>query len=302
VTGSGASRAALFALLLAAAGVEAQDLEPRAYSPAPVGTQFFVAAYSYSSGDLAFDSSVPLEDAQGRFSTAAVAYVRAFGLFGRSAKGDVFLPYVWGNADATLDGNPIGITRAGLADPRVRLSWSFLGAPALTRREFAGYRQGTVAGLSLQVAAPLGQYDPVRRINLGANRFSFRPQLGVSRAAGRLTAEAYVQGVFFTANRDYLVTSTLNQSPILATQAHVSYTLRPRLWVAVDGLYTWGGRTSVDGIKRDDLQKNSRVGAALSLPLARRQSLKLSFSSGLTTRIGGDFDTVGIAYQHAWGG
>jgi hypothetical protein len=296
-------RAAFCALLLAAAAaVQAQDLEPRAYSPAPAGMQFFVAAYAYSSGDLAFDSSVPLEDAEGRFSTAALAYVRAFGLFGRSAKADVVLPYVWGSADATLDGNPIGITRAGLADPRVRLSWSFLGAPSLKGREFAGYRQRTVAGVSLQVAAPLGQYDPVRRVNLGANRFSFRPQVGVSRAAGQFTAEAYVQGVFFTPNRDYLVTSTLRQSAILAAQAHVSYTLRPRLWVALDALYAWGGRTHVDDVARDDLQKNSRVGASLSVPLARHQSLKLSFSSGLTTRIGADFDTFGIAYQHSWGG
>jgi hypothetical protein len=39
--------------LAVGAGAEAPDLEPRAYSPAPVGTPFLLAAYAQSSGRLA---------------------------------------------------------------------------------------------------------------------------------------------------------------------------------------------------------------------------------------------------------
>jgi len=38
------------------------------------------------------------------------------------------------------------------------------------------------------------------------------------------------------------------------------------------------------------------------LPINRRQSIKLYYSSGVVTRTGTDFDTVGAAWQYRWGG
>ena len=51
-----------------------------------------------------------------------------------------------------------------------------------------------------------------------------------------------------------------------------------------------------------DLQRNSRLGATISIPVTKRQSLKFSGSSGAVTNIGADFISIGVAYQYLWGG
>jgi len=49
-------------------------------------------------------------------------------------------------------------------------SVNLYGAPALSARKFKGYRQEVIFGASLQVTAPLGQYDETRLVNIGMNR------------------------------------------------------------------------------------------------------------------------------------
>jgi hypothetical protein len=56
----------------------------------------------------------------------------------------------------------------------------------------------------------------------------------------------------------------------------------------------------VNGANKADLQRNSRLGATLSLPLAGQQSLKISLSAGATTRAGTDFTTIAAAWQVTW--
>jgi hypothetical protein len=81
-------------------------------------------------------------------------------------------------------------------------------------------------------------------------------------------------------------------------QAHVSYTFRPRLWVALNGTFYDGGRTTVDGVAGANRQSNSRAGLTLSLPVGRRQSVRLNWSKGATARIGSDFTNYGVAWQY----
>jgi hypothetical protein len=117
----------------------------------------------------------------------------------------------------------------------------------------------------------------------------------------RWTLDAYAGVTFFGENREfYPGFSTLEQDPITALQGHVSYTIRPRLWVAFNATWYSGGTTRIDGVDKANLQRNSRVGATLSLPLASRQSIKVAYSTGATTRFGGDFDTLGVAWQMIW--
>jgi hypothetical protein len=54
----------------------------------------------------------------------------------------------------------------------------------------------------------------------------------------------------------------------------------------------------MDGL---DNQSNSRMGLTVALPVSRYHSLKLYCSTGVSTRTGGDFDAVGIAWQVRWG-
>ena len=90
------------------------------------------------------------------------------------------------------------------------------------------------------------------------------------------------------------------QQSIKGLQGHVSYTIRPRLWLAADATFYAGGRTAVGSVKKDDRQENSRAGLTLSVPIGSRHSVKLAWSEGTTTRIGGDFRTLSGAWQYLW--
>ena len=191
---------------------------------------------------------------------------------------------------------------SGLGDPRLRLSVNLYGAPALTLKEFAGYRPDLIVGVSLQVSSPLGQYDDDRLVNIGTNRWSVKPELGISKTFGRLTLELAAGVSFYTANHDFFGGKTREQDPLYSVQGHVIYSLRSGIWLAVDGTYYTGGRTTIDGVEGNDLQSNTRVGLTVALPVTRRHSIKLYASTGASTRTGSDFDVVGIAWQYRWGG
>ena len=279
----------------------AQDMEPRAYSRVPVGMNFAVAAYAYSEGGLATDPAVPLEDAELTIHSAILAYARSFGLFGKSCKADVILPYVVLSGDALFAGQPRSREAEGFADPRFRFSMNFLGAPALTLKELREYQGNFVMGASVQVAAPLGQYDKDRLVNIGGNRWWVKSELGASRSFGKFDAELALAATVFTDNDEFLG-QTREQDPIYSAQAHLVYSFRPGLWLAANGVYYTGGRTTVNGARGDDLQENTRIGLTLALPINKYHSLKLYAGTGVITRTGTDFDTVGIAWQTRWGG
>ncbi len=139
-----------------------------------------------------------------------------------------------------------------------------------------------------------------RLINIGTNRWAFKPELGGSRQWGRWNLEGSIAAWFFTDNSDF-VEGPKQQDPIGAIQGHVSYTFKPRLWLAASLTWYAGGRSLVAGQSQDDTQNSTRGGLTLSLPVGSRQSIKLLWQTGISTRIGGgDFDTFGFAWQYAW--
>jgi outer membrane putative beta-barrel porin/alpha-amylase len=279
----------------------AQELEPRAYTAAPTGVNFLVVAGGRSTGGVLVDPSLPVEDVQATIDSVGLGLGRTIDLFGRTALILAVVPYAWGDVSGNVGEETRQITRSGLTDPRVKLSVNLLGGRALTPREFARTARPTIVGVSLAVAPPLGQYTGRKLINLGSNRWAVKPEIGVSHAVGRWTIEGYTGLVVFSTNHEfYTGTSVRTQAPVVALQAHVSYTLRRQLWAAFDATWYSGGTTTVNGTQKSDLQRNSRVGATLSLPIGRQQSIKFSGSTGATTRIGADFRTFGAAWQLTW--
>jgi hypothetical protein len=290
------------ALVFAPTHAGAAELEPRAYSNTPVGLNFLIAGYAYSEGGLSTSGSSPIKDAQLRIHTEVLAYARALDVWGKSGKFDVILANSQLSGTATVGGQPRERQVSGLNDPRFRFSVNFYGAPALSMQEFANYRQDLLIGASVQVSAPVGQYDSSKLVNLGANRWFIKPDIGISKASGRLTLELSAGVTFFTKNDDYFGGQTLEQDPVYSAQAHVTYNFGNGVWGALDGTYDYGGRTTVNGVRSDDEQGNSRVGATLALPVNRKNSIKLYASTGVTTRSGTDYNIGGIAWQYRWGG
>ena len=288
-------------LALAAARVQAQQLEPRAYANVPVGLNFLVAGYTYSTGGLATDPATALQNAELEIHAPFVAYAHAFDAWGKSAKFDAVLAAGCLSGTAEADGVPVSRDICGGLDPALRVTVNFFGAPAMSLAEFRGYRQDLVAGASLQVVAPLGQYDPARLVNLGTNRWTIKPELGVSKKLGALTVEGALGMALFTDNDEYYVGRTREQEPIVSTQVHLIYEFPGGTWMAVNATYYTGGRSTLDGVQQNDELSNTRLGATLALPVDRRHSIKLHASKGLSVRYGEDFTTVGVAWQYRWG-
>jgi hypothetical protein len=231
-----------------------------------------------------------------------LAYARSLDVWGTSGKFDAILAYSDLSGNAMVSGQPRDRKVAGLNDPRFRFSVNFLGAPALSVQEFADYQQDLIIGASVQLSAPLGKYDEDKLVNLGNNRWYVKPDIGISKAWGDLALELSTGVFFFSDNDDFFGGKTLEQDPVYTAQLHATYNFGRGIWAALSGTYDHGGRTTVNGVRNDDLQNNSRVGATLALPVNRNNSLKLYASTGIHTSIGSDFDLLGIVWQCRWGG
>jgi hypothetical protein len=283
--------------------VQAQELEPRAYRALPTGLNFVVGAYQFSSGNVVFDATAPVEDLEIDLHVFSLSYLGTFGLGGRSASISLTAPHVYGQGSGRLEGEPVEGSRSGWADARARLVVNLLGGPAMSMKEFATFEQGRTLGFGLTVSMPTGQYDSENVVNFGANRWGFKPEFGYSSVRGRWIFDTALGIWMFTHNTDGPGGgTTLRQDPIWSWQGHVSYGFSNRMWLAFDLNFFYGGETSVEGQKQGGLQSNSRVGLTLSIPIRTRHSIKLAVATGAYTRAGADFDLGTVAYQYRWGG
>jgi hypothetical protein len=288
------------ALQLLPVCVSAQELTPGAYWPLPVRINILTFVNSFNWGDVAFDPALQAEDARGTIDTVAVAYTRTLSFAGRSANVGLQAPIIGGHMEGLYLGVPTERDGFGLGDPRLSLGVNLYGAPAMTPQAHASYRMRTLVGASVTVAPPFGHYDNTKLINLGSNRWSVKPEIGLSRAAGNWIVEVMVGIAFFTDNPDFSGGRTREQDPIASAQAHLTYRFGRRVWLAGDANFYRGGQTTVDGVRHLDLQRNSRVGWTFSWALDQHHALRASFSRGVTTTIGGDFTSVAVGYNYAW--
>jgi hypothetical protein len=280
----------------------AQDIEPRAYSNAPVGVNFLIAGYAYTRGGVAFGPSLPITNPNLNTSSAVVAYATVLDLWGMSAKFDATVPYTWLSGSADYRGQTETRNVNGFANSTYRLSVNFYGAPALTAKEFAGWEQDLIIGASFRVVAPWSQYDDRKLVNLGTNNWALKPQVGISKAIGQWTLEATAAATFYTDNHDFFGGNTLTQAPLYSFQGHVIYGFRSGIWASADATYFVGGRTTLNGVLNSDLQQNWRLGGTLAFPVDREHSIKFYASKGVSARTGDSYDLVGVPWQYRWGG
>ena len=288
----------MVALLWCAPPADAQDLEPKAYSASPVGAAFLVVGLARSTGSVLTDPTLPVTDIDARINGVPLAAGYTFGLFDRLALITAALPYSWGEVSGRVGEEARAVTRSGLTDARVKLSINLVGNPAMKPREFSKAPRKTIVGTSLTVTTPTGQYDGTKLINLGTNRWGFKPEVGVAVPKGRWDIDAYLGVWLFTDNDDFFTGGrTRSQAQVVGLQGHASYTFRPRLWAAVDATWYQGGGATVDGGEPVGTMNNSRLGATVSFPMGRQQSLKLAYSSGVAVRTGTNFRTLSVGWQ-----
>jgi hypothetical protein len=289
--------------------LSAQDLRPRAYTITAIHSNAVTVGYAFNTGSIYFGTLLPITNASGNYSLPNLSYYHSLSFFKRSANVSATLPYVVGTFQGDVgEAGREQIYRSGLSNSIFRGSVNLIGGPAMPPKEFMKWKQKTLLGVSLQVDAPTGQYYPSHLINPSFNRWAFKPELGYSRAWGKLVFDSYLGIWLFTANNNYLhggefspTANTQTEAPLSSIEMHLSYDVKPRMWVSVAGNYWYGGKTSTNGIPTlGTLQSDSRIGATFSIPFTKHQSAKFSYSDGAVARFGGTFQTVSVAWQYSW--
>ncbi|MGA8151481.1 MAG: transporter [Terriglobales bacterium] len=286
----------------------AQDLAPRAYVVGPTHANAIILTYSFFHGDILFNEALPITDATATLHVSIFTYYHSLNFFGRSANITASLPYGTGNFHGTFIDDETKLHRSGLLDSAFRFSVNLKGGPAMSIKEFQSWQQKTILGVSLKVMAPTGQYDPTKLINNGSNRWAFKPELGYSRRLGHWVLDASGAVWFFTTNPEFWShnqffpgTRSQSQSAIGAFETHLSYDVRPRLWVSLDANTWFGGRTTVNETENPlTHQLSSLIGASASIPLNKHQSLKIGYNSSDYARYGGYFHNVSVGWQYSW--
>ena len=290
----------LFVMVFSPDRTFSQEIEPRNYSSVPAGMNVIALSYSYSSGDIVTDAAAPIKDLQLNSSNLGLGYLRSFGLAGNLCKIQVAVPFAFLAGTAKLRGKDTAASRTGFADARIKFLMNLFGTPALEPKDFVKFKEEFVFGTSLTVSVPTGQYFNEKLINLGSNRWGFKPEIGASYNKGPFYFEVFTGVWFFTKNSEYLKTNTSQQNPLFSIQGHLSYLFPSKIWIALNSVYVTGGDTKLNGNFQNDLQNNFRSGVTVSFPINIHHSVKANFSAGVATKAGGDFNIYSITYQYIW--
>ena len=289
--------------LLFTVSCPADELDPRRWTHLPINTNFFGTAYAYTDADISFDPVLKIEKATMEMHTWAAKYIRTFALFDKTARIDLFQAYQEGRWSGKLDGISTSIRRSGLSDTFLRFSINLYGAPPLEDKKYAAYRAKTkvetIVGAGLSVQLPTGDYMDDKLINLGTNRFTFRPQVGVIHARGKWSLEATTFVALYTDNNDFFNGQRLEQDPLYTIHSHLIYTFRPGLWAGISGGYDYGGQSTVDGDKKDDRKQNLIWALSFGFPINRNLGVKLAYI-GTRTRESTGLDSDSFSMGLSW--
>lgn len=277
----------------------AQELTPRLFWPTPKGTKLLVAGYSYSTGDVFFDTSIPIEAADSRINTGVLAYTQTLDLWGRTSNILLSLPYSSGTARGLVEGVPGERDFSAFGDFSMTLNVNLRGAPSMNAEEFLAFRANPqpLVGASIKVIAPTGEYYSDRVVNVGSNRWTTRLKLGsVQPLTHEWLLELSASAWLFGDDKDF-VSGKKEQDPIYSAEANLIKRMRPGFWASLDLTYYYGGRQTIGGEPLSNTQSNLKLGGTLVVPFQRRHAIKLGFAKGVITRYGDDFDQFLLSYQ-----
>lgn len=287
----------LLALVLPAT---AQELTPRAYWPAPAGTQVLTVGVTHTRGDTIPDPSLPVTGLDSRISTGFVGYNRAFAMAGRTAM--VFMQQAYSEGETRAEHEERGqLVRdyRGAGDFSAGLSVNLLGAPAMDGAGFARLRDDPhpILGASIKVVAPTGRYDPERLVNVGANRWAGKMELGYIQPLAPSWLLELDAGVWVFGDNDDLRGFTREQEPIYSAQVHLIKRFGPGFWGSLNFNGYRGGRSTIGERRLNDLQRDSKAGVTLVFPFAGRHAVKASYVHGSVNDSDEDFDVFQLTYQ-----
>jgi hypothetical protein len=282
--------------------IYAQFSEAHHYDNAPVGVNQAELAFAYARSNASIDTALVVAGAQFNLSQGTLTYTRYFAFLHRVAWIDASVPLA--GVNGSISGSNIHGSATGAGDSSYAVTTLLRGGPALSVAQFADYKPATTVGMSLTITAPTGQYDASKILNLGADRWSFKPEIALSHPFGheqKWQSDLYVHAYFFTDNTSYHGTQILRQQPLPGLEGHLSYFIVSQAWISIDGLYTFRGSTVVDGVDQQDAQKNFMLGTEVNVSLSPRNSLVFQFAKAIVHENAPTLTGFAVKYNYSWG-
>jgi hypothetical protein len=243
--------------------IHARFNDPHTYDNAPIGVNQIELVYAYAPANSSIDASLIITGANLALNQGTIDFTQYFGVAGRLA---------WVKAGVPLAGLAGSVARTnisgsvvGAGDSAYQVAMLLKGAPALTVPQFENYKPMTTLGVSLTVTAPTGLYRPDKILNLGADRWAFRPGDRLSYPFGQeqqWQLDVYANADFYTGSTSYHGRVILRQQPLPGLDGHISYSFNDRAWASLDTRYSARGSTSVNGVDQNDAQQNFTLGAS----------------------------------------
>jgi hypothetical protein len=278
-----------------------QFTDAHTYDNTPVGTNQIELGYARVRADASIDASLVVEGARLTLNQALIDYTRYFGLFHRLMWVEAGVPYA--NLSGTITGTDISGSTTGTGDSSYQVGILLKGGPALSAAQFDEYKPATRLGLSLTTTAPTGSYDSNKLLNLGSDRWSFKPEFALSCPFGseqKWQFDGYANIYFFTDNTSFHGREVLRQDPLSGVEGHLSYTFNDNLWLSLDSRYSFRGSTVVDGIGQNDAQRNFILGTEVSAAINSRNSLLFEFAKALVHENAPAIVGFAVKYDYAW--
>jgi hypothetical protein len=273
--------------------VWAQEVEIRRWNHLPIDENFATVNFAHTEGDIAVDPTLRLEDVTVDLETWLLGYIRTFQLLDKTARVEVRQAWQSGTWEGLVDDTPRTVTRDGASDTVARFSVNLVGAPPLDGKAYAAYRSAkkveTIMGAALSLQLPTGQYFEEKLVNLGTNRFTFSPQVGIYQRLYNWSFEATAIARFHTDNTSFFGGKRREQDPLYAIDGSVEYIFQSGLWVSAGAGINVGGQSTLDGIERDDRRGSYGWAIRGGFPVLR----SLSFRAGYLET--DHWTTVGIA-------
>jgi hypothetical protein len=256
----------------------AQFTDPHNYDNAPVGINQVELGYAFAHGNASIDTSVAIAGANIQVNQETLDYTRYFGVRRRVMWAEATVPVA--HLGGSIADTNVEESTAGAGDATFALAMLLTGGPALGVTDFDTYRLKTALGVSLTVTAPIGLYRADRILNLGADRWAFKPEVALSHRFGptqKWQLDAYANEYFFTDNTAHHGRQILRQEPLAGFEGHLSYSFTDSAWVAVNTRYAFRGTTFVDGVDQNNGQQNVIVGSEVNMSIDSRHSLSFEF-------------------------
>lgn len=204
--------------------------------------------------------------------------------------GSLFVAPTFGSIDGSISvgGQSISNTSGNVGDLTFGAMVGLVGMPALSVQDYVKYKPGFALTAVGSVVAPTGDYDSKRPFNLGANRWLVRAAFPMTYSVGEslvdpslVTFEVMPSLTFASTNNDPYGADRQEQAPLLQIEHHVTRTLTPKTWVAVDGIYVYGARTHTDGRDDGNARAGYNLGGTAMVSLNATFQLRVSYARSI---------------------